>query len=166
MPDFSKKGLQSVAFGAPIPGQSWTSPPKNAQWEKPPQFVKAADAMNFLMNQLTDFSHQKELLRLIEGGIPIEAIVRTILFSGFASGKWTVDIAIILYKPLMLALISMAHRAGFDDAKVLMPQAVNNKKKSDLQMFSLVQRQNAKPNETPSALTPSTGASGFMQRKS
>lgn len=168
MPDLSKQSLQHVAFGAPVPGQSWTSQPKNARWEQPPQFVKLKDAMNFLMSQLTDFTHQKGLFHMFEMKMPIEAITRTILFGGFTQGKWTVDLALLMYKPLMMTLIAMAHRAGYKDIPVLMPKAVQKRKSEDLNMYNFLDFANSKPSDTkaqPQEITQEQPSAGFMRRQ-
>jgi hypothetical protein len=135
----SDKTRQGIAFGSPIPGQSLTTPPKSAPYEHPPQFTKIEDAMNYLMAQLTDQQFMPQLLQMMEAKMPIEAITRTLLFTGFASGKWTVDLAVLMYKPLMLALIAIAHRAGVKDTPVIMPQAVTQKKLADLKNYMVSQ---------------------------
>lgn len=112
------------SFSAPIPGQSLTHAPKSMPYEKPPQFTTLKDAMNMLLNQLTEPQHLKQLLALMDAGMPIEAICRTLLFTGFAHGKWTPDLAMLMYKPLMLLLITMAHKAGKKDTPVVMHQSL------------------------------------------
>lgn len=176
MPDFSQKSLHNVAFGAPVPGQSWTMQPKTAKWEHPPQFVKLKDAMHFMMDQLTDAFYMKKLLTMMNAGMPIEAIARTLLFGGFTEGKWTVDLALLMYKPLMTSLIAIAHRAGLKHVPVLMPKSVVDNKNSGLKMFMMADRmKNAKSklqdmqnaplppsNNTPQA-SPSVPQQGFMR---
>lgn len=161
--------IDNIAFGAPIPGQSLTDTPKQAPHEHPPQFVDMKEAMNYLMNQMTEAQNQHQMLQLMEGGMPIEAIVRTLLFTGFATGKWTVDIALLLYKPLMLALISMANRAGLKDTLVLMPEAVNKQMTQKLNMFQMVNaaKDQNKPQEQAAPIMQPTATNttgGFMNR--
>lgn len=145
MPDLSQKALHNVAFGAPVPGQSWTMPPKTAKWEHPPQFTDLKKAMYYMMDQLTDSFYMKKLLTMMDANMPIEAIARTLLFGGFTQGKWTVDIALLMYKPLMLSLIAIAHRAGLKDVPVLMPKSVVSSKQAGLKMFMMADKiKNAK----------------------
>src|SRR5712664_3268837 len=106
------QGNKAIAFGAPIPGSSLTKEHGSMPYEKPPQFTKLPDAVNHLMDQLTEPMYMKQLLQLMDAGIAIEAIARTLLFTGFTLGKWTVDLGMLMYKPIMLALIAIAHRAG------------------------------------------------------
>lgn len=120
----SKDVRKNIAFNAPIPGSSLTKEPKSQPFEKPPQFVKLPDAMNHMMDQLLEPFYYTQLIQLMDAGITVEAIARTLLFTGFTLGKWTVDLGMLMYKPLMLALMAIAHRAGLKDTPVLLPRAV------------------------------------------
>lgn len=112
-------------FSFPIPGHSLTHEPKNMPWEKPPQFVKVDEAMNFLMNQILETHYLKQMLQLMSAGMSIEAITRTIIMTGFATGKWTPTLGMLLYKPLMLTLITIAKRAGLTDVPVAHPSMLD-----------------------------------------
>ena len=94
-------------FDGPIPGQSLTTPPKNAKWEKPPQFTNRDKALDFLMDKLLQPGMTLRLVAQLDGGIPLEGIVRTILMAGFTEGTWSLDLAILIAKPLagMIATI-------------------------------------------------------------
>jgi len=164
----SDQTRQAIGFGAPIPGQSLTTPPKNMPYEKPPQFTKVEDAMNYLMGQLTDQQFMPQLLQMMEAKMPIEAIARTLLFTGFASGKWTVDMVLLMYKPLMLLLMAIAHRAGIKETPVVMPQAVTQQKLAALKNYMTSQEfgmhnslsEIGAPTEAPRP----PQSQGFMQR--
>ncbi len=165
----SPQTLQNVAFGAPAPGQSLTMPPKNAPYEKPAQFTDPEKAMNYLMGQLTSQQFMPQLLQMMEAKMPIEAINRTLLFSGFATGKWSVDTAMLIYKPLMLALIAIAHRAGVKEAPIVMPKAVTQKKLNDLKAYMVSQafgKEGGAPDtpSTPQEQSINSSNQGFMQR--
>jgi len=165
----SQQTRQAIGFGAPIPGQSLTTPPKQAPWEHPAQFTDPEKAMNYLMAQLTSQQFMPQLLQMMEAKMPIEAITRSLLFTGFASGKWTVDTAMLIYKPLMLALIAIAHRAGLKDAMIVMPKAVTDKKLADLKNYMTAQEfkmHNSlqEINQPTIAPEPPPQSSGFMSK--
>lgn len=172
MPDLSPKALHGVAFGAPVPGQSWTSKPKNAKWEHPPQFTKLKDAMHFMMDQMTESFYMKKLLTMMDAGMPLEAIARTFLFAGFTEGKWTVDLAMLMYKPLLLSLIAIAHRAGKKNVPVVMPKSIVNSKQEGLHSFMLSNKMKTDKDQlnkmqdtkAPIATEPKPSV-GFMQKK-
>lgn len=113
-------------LSSPTNGQSWSHEPKSMPWEKPPQYTNLSDAMHMLMDQLLEPEHLKELLNLMDAGMPIENIARVIIFTGFTTGKWTPDLGILMYKPLMLSLIAIAHRAGLKDTPIAMKESMDN----------------------------------------
>jgi hypothetical protein len=165
----SQQTRQAIGFGAPIPGQSLTTPPKNMPFEQPAQFTDPEKAMEYLMGQLTSQQFMPQLLQMMEAKMPIEAITRSLLFTGFASGKWTVDTAMLIYKPLMLALIAIAHRAGIKEAPIVMPKAVTDKKLADLKNYMTAQefkKMGGSATPIPPAVPSESQSSnqGFMQR--
>ena len=83
-------------FDAPVPGESLTDTPGNAAWEHPPTYAKPEDAI----------------------GIPIEALVKVITFSGYLEGKWTVDVAKILEPLVAMLLAKMAKDAQIDNIRI------------------------------------------------
>lgn len=159
--------LTSQMFSGPIPGQSLTHEPRSMPYEKPPQFTKLSEAMNFLMDQLTQPVHLKKMLALMGAGMPIEAIARTILFSGFSLGKWSPDLGLLMYKPTMLSLISLAHRAGLKDTPVVMPSSLDKYIKNRTGMHAMAGSMNENPEDKPIAI-PSRDmlkrTSGFAKR--
>lgn len=168
--------LHNAVFSTPVPGQSLTSPPKGMPYEKPPQFTKIEDAVHYVMNQVTEPEHISEFLHLIKRGISIEEMTRVIIFSGFALGKWTPDLAMLIYKPVMLGLIALAHRASLKDANVLMPKRMSDKSVKDMQNTMMTNimvnqkankkaRLNGENNKIkPVIPEPSKPPQGFMQR--
>ncbi len=163
--------MLNAMFSAPIPGHSLTHEPKNMPWEHPPQFVQVDEAMNFLMNQLLEPFYLKQMLQLMNAGMSIEAITRTIIMTGFATGKWTPTLGMLLYKPLMLALISIAKRAGLTDTPVAHPSMLNKYNMGKFkQHMSLFPNSGSPEVETPQeeALpteeVPEVRQGGFMSR--
>lgn len=162
-----------IAFNGPIPGQSLTKPKGQMPWEHPPKFTKLKDAMHWLMDQLTEPFYMKQLLQLMDGGIPVEAITRTLIFSGFTTGKWTPDLGMLLYKPLMLSVLALAHRSGLKDTPVLVPRTLSNYHSNKLKQAMTVNKAKDrwKQANTPISSTtvpeaPTTAAQGgFMSLK-
>lgn len=166
---------KNIVFSAPVPGSSLTKEFGAAPYEKPPQHTKLPDAMYHMMDQLTEPMYMKQLLSLMDAGMPIEVIVRTLIFTGFSLGKWTSDLGMLMYKPLMLALMAIAHRAGLKDTPVIMPRTLAQHRMNNLDNFSATSQMKAlrdkafgreKPvTAAPPPIVPPT-ASGFMQRGS
>lgn len=110
-------------FDGPVPGQSLTETPGNAKWEHPPQYARPQDAADMVWKQLMKPEHTKKVLSLMRMGVPIEALVRTTLFAGFNEGKWTVDTALLIAKPVTSMMVAMAKRAKIPGVKFRMPGA-------------------------------------------
>jgi len=116
--------VAQIALSRPIPGQSFcTHAPRSTPWQKPPQFTQIDEAMNWLLDSILEPIHAKQLFDLMQGGMSIEAIARTILFTGFTMGKWTPSLMMLMTKPLILTLIVLAHKAGLKDTPVVFPES-------------------------------------------
>ena len=98
-------------FNAPIPGQGLTDEPGNYPWEHPPQFPEIEDAADFIYERLSDPKQLKRLLTMMRIGVPIEALVKVITFSGFLEGKFTVDVARLLEPIVAMQIMSKAQVA-------------------------------------------------------
>ena len=75
-------------FDAPIPGQSLTDTPGNAPWEHPPQFTDPEEILDGLYDKITDGEFSQQLIAMLDAGVPVEAIVRVMVFGGFMQGKY------------------------------------------------------------------------------
>jgi len=95
-------------FDAAIPGQSLTDNPGNGAWEHPPQFSDIEDATDYVYGRLQKKENLKRIVVLLKMGIPIEALVKIITFSGFLEGKWTVDGAKLLDPAVAMMITSIA----------------------------------------------------------
>lgn len=115
-------------FNAPIPGQSLTDDPGNYPWEHSPQFTEVEDAADFLYDRISDEKQLKRLLTMMRIGVPIEALVKVITFSGFLEGKFTVDVAKLLEPIVAMQLMSKAQIAE-------VPAKINLYDKEDTKFF-------------------------------
>ena len=123
------KEPQYNSFDAPVPGESLTNTPGNAAWEHPPTYAKVEDALEFINDRMMDKESGMRALALMDIGIPIEALVKIITFSGFIEGKWTVDIAKVLEPMVAMLLAKMVKDAKLTNVRV------NLKDPKDTQFF-------------------------------
>ena len=114
-------------FDAPIPGQSLTDKPGNAPWEHPPQFTNTSEAADFVFDQLSDPQMAKQVIAMLDAGIPVEAIGRIIVFAGFTEGKWTPDVAFIIAEPIMKMIAYIGIQGGVEKFRISMQDLTNNK---------------------------------------
>ena len=95
-------------FDAAIPGQSLTDNPGNGAWEHPPEIADIEEATEYVYKRLQKKENLKRIVVLLKMGIPIEALVKLITFSGFLEGKWTVDSAKLLEPAVAMMITSIA----------------------------------------------------------
>ena len=75
-------------FDTPIPGQSLTDEPGNYPWEHPPQYTDVDEILDKMYDTLTKPTIARQLISMLDAGVPVEAIVRVITFGGFMEGKY------------------------------------------------------------------------------
>ncbi len=101
-------------FSAPVPGESLTSTPRNMAFEQPPQFTDLEEATEFIWDQLNKRDNALKLIAMLDKQVPVDGLVKTILFSGFASGKWTPDLAVLMAKPVAAMVMAIGKSAGIN----------------------------------------------------
>jgi hypothetical protein len=157
------KGLQALVFTGPIPGQSWTHAPKSMPWQHPPQFPDLEEFVEFVMNNLMESHNLKQLFQLAKLGISVEEFVRVTLFTAFAEGKITPDVAMLAYKPLMLGIMAVLYRAGLKDTKVVLKKRMKNKDLDRIKMMAGIKDfANTPANQNPQLTLEGSPGSGFI----
>ena len=119
-------------FDAPIPGQSLTDTPGNAPWEHPPQYTDPEEILDSLYNKITSGEFAEQLIAMLDAGVPVEAIVRVMIFGGFLQGKFTPDVGFIIVEPLMKLVSAVGIRAGIKELKLSLEDLSNNKFLKDM----------------------------------
>lgn len=155
IPDSTKNGFAASFDGGPIPGQSLTKAPGSYPFEQPPMFATPEEAFEALVNALADPKATDRLLNMMELGMPVYSIVYTLLMSGFAEGKWTPDVAMLMAEPLSTLMFRLAKDAGI--------KAETGVKEEEDDMLELVmqKRMREMPPLEDDTETPSTG--GLME---
>jgi hypothetical protein len=124
-------------FDAPVPGQGLTDKPGNYPWEHPPQYTDTSEAADYVWDKMTQPQFAEQIIGMLDAGIPIEAIGKIILFTGFAEGKWNPDVALIIAEPIMKMIAAIGVHGGVKKFRVSMSDLTNNK-----QMQSITQIKN------------------------
>ena len=114
-------------FDAPVPGQSLTDKPGNYPWEHPPQYTDTQEAAEYVWDKLTQPAFAAQVVAMLDAGIPVEAIGRIVVFSGFTEGKWTPDVGFVLAEVIMKMIATIGFTAGVKKFKMSMQDLTNNK---------------------------------------
>jgi len=57
----------------------------------------------------------QELIGMLDAGVPVEAIGRTVLFGGFMEGKFSPDLAFIITEPVMKMIAAIGINGGVEN---------------------------------------------------
>ena len=113
--------------GKSIPGQSLTSSPDNPRaWERPPEFTKLQNSMDYMFQTIFNPEVASNLLLSINNGVGIFDLTSIILYTGFLEGKWNPDLMMLLAEPTMFMIMALCEKAdisykldSIDDEAVL-----------------------------------------------
>ena len=114
-------------FDSPVPGQSLTDTPGNYPWEHPPQFVDPEEATEYIWTTLHQKELTEQLIGMLDAGVPVEAIGRTILFAGFMEGKFSPDLAFIITEPVMKMIAAIGVNGGVEKIIFSLEDLTNRK---------------------------------------
>ena len=142
--------MQDNIFDAPIPGESLTDTPGNSSWEHPPQFTDVNEAAEHIWDKLHERNLLQQVITFLEDDVPVEAIARMILFSGFAEGKWTPDVAILLAEVVFKQIMAIGIRAEIPKMKMFLGDQSNNQFHRSFAKFN-IKKQRAKEASTEEA---------------
>jgi len=103
-------------FNAPIPGESLTASPETPKsWERPPETTDQDDAMMAVYMALTQQTTLRQLVKIIDDGVPLDEIAQVVLYKGYTEGKYNPDMMLNLAEPTIYLLIAIADYADIKD---------------------------------------------------
>ena len=102
-----------LTFERPIPGQSLTTEPKNAPYERPPEIVDPVEALDAHIENLLKPGAMEDVLYFLEYGIDLVTLVQGILRGAVIEGIHSIDVSLII------APVIHEYIKGFADASDL-----------------------------------------------
>ena len=103
-----------MQFDRPIPGQSLTTPPKAAPYERPPDVTDPREALELHLDNLMKEGAMDDILFFLEEGLDLVTLVEGILRSAVMEGIHSIDISLIIAPVLHEFIKGAALRAGID----------------------------------------------------
>lgn len=128
----------------PIPGQSLTAAPGSKPYEQPPKYVDPEGAMVAIMNSITAKDTGVAVGLALEKGIYASDLANTILMGGVAQGKWTPDVAALIAKRTLGAVVAVGNAQGVKDIQYMKPKD-NEAIESLLKMPDMKGKKNINP---------------------
>ena len=113
-PTEMKQNENFKLFNSPIPGQSLTSEMGNAKYEQPPQYTKLTDFMDFMFEALGRDNIRRDLLRMLDAGVPLQVLLEPIIMQAISEGKISIDLGMLAIQPLATMVYGMGLEAGID----------------------------------------------------
>ena len=99
-----------MQFNRAIPGQSLTTPPKSAPYERPPQISDPLEALDYHLERLDDPKAVEELMFFLQLGIDLSTLVEGIARKAVLDGIHSIDIS------LSIAPVIHEYIKGYADA--------------------------------------------------
>ena len=124
-------------FDAPIPWQSLTDTPGNPKSEHPPQFSDIEEASEYVWEKIHTPKAVEQIVTFLENDVPVEAVVRLVLFGGFMEGKWSPDVAILLSEIVFKQVLAIGMRAKVKNIKLGLKDQSNNAFRKEFAQFKV-----------------------------
>ena len=134
-------------FDAPIPGQSLTDTPGNYPWEHPPEYTDVKEASEYVWDKMHERKLLEQIITFLKNDIPVEAIARMILFSGFNEGKWNPDVAILLAEIVFKQIMAIGIKAEIPKMKIFLGDQSNAQFRNEFAKFK-VEKQDSEKSST------------------
>ena len=103
-----------TAFDVPIAGQSLTTEPKAAPYERPPEYVELKDVLNLHMSNLADKNAIEDIVYFSEMGIDVKTLTEALLRSAVLEGMHSIDNSINAAPVLHERITGILHASGMD----------------------------------------------------
>jgi len=104
-------------FDAPIPMASMTEELGSRAYEKPPQYTDPADAFDVIIDGLTTEKAMERISIAVQLGVPAELVTQSLMFSGWATGKYSFDTMLYLAGPVFEVLTNLLDQADVNYQK-------------------------------------------------
>jgi hypothetical protein len=135
-------------FDSPVAGQSLTDTPGNYPWEHEPQFVDPEEITEYLWVTMHKKEFTEELIALLDAGVPVEAIGRTVLFGGFMEGKFSPDLAFIITEPVMKMIAAIGINGGVEKIIFSLEDLTNKKQIKEITKVKMAKEKVAEITES------------------
>lgn len=104
--------MPSYKFDRPIPGQSLTTEPRNAPFERPPEIVDPEEALQVHLTKLNKPEAIEDAMFYLELGVDIRTLTEGILRSAVMNGIHTIDVSLIIAPVVHQFIKSAADELG------------------------------------------------------
>ena len=124
--------LNAPMLDAPLPGHSLTHELGARPWQQPAQYTTVEQALDYYIPRLDSDEVSKQLISVLEMGIPVTTIANTMQLGGVMEGKHSIDVDMLIL-PVLVELIMLIG----DVAKVDYVSGLEKETKLDSSLIDL-----------------------------
>lgn len=121
-------------FEAPIAGESLTTTPRNAPYERPPEIVDPEEAIQMHLTRLSEAEKMEAILDALELGVDVKSLTKGYLRSAVANGIHTVDISLLITPVIHEFIKRTADDAGVEYEEGLVNEGKESKRREAMEM--------------------------------
>ena len=151
-------------FDGAIPGSSLTGELGSEIHENPPIYTDPTEAYDYVVSGLMSDDGAERISIAAQLGVPAELIARSIVFSGWAQGYYTIDIMLLIFGPVFEVIMKLLDSAGIEYEKLAIRKSDDRLEKAfeELEKRSESEEPEVEPEpqEEEEEEVPSTGLMG------
>jgi len=103
--------MEQPRLDAPRPGMGMTHELGARPWQTPPKLAKVDDVVQDYLIKMQDDSFVKQLVGVLESGVPVTTLANTIQLAGVMEGRHSVDTGMLVIPVLMEMIMLIADKA-------------------------------------------------------
>lgn len=129
--------MEATNFGAPLPGQSLFTTPKERPYERPSELDTVDDALSYYFTNFRDPEIIDDLMTVLDMGIPLQPVVKTLYMSSVMNGIHNLDVGLIVAPVLseFLAAVAKSYEIDFKYTAVDAAKQKSEKENMKVQMM-------------------------------
>jgi len=104
--------MEQPRLDAPRPGMGMTHELGARPWQTPPKLVTTDEVVQDYLIKMQDDSFVKQLIGVLESGVPVTTLANTIQLAGVMEGRHSVDTGMLVIPVLMEMMMLIADKAG------------------------------------------------------
>lgn len=104
--------MEQPRFDAPRPGMAMTHELGARPWQQPARLVTTDEVVQDYLLRMQDDSFVKQLIGVLESGVPVTTLANTIQLAGVMEGRHSIDTGMLVIPVLMEMMMLIGDKAG------------------------------------------------------
>jgi hypothetical protein len=104
--------MEQPRFDAPRPGMAMTHELGARPWQTPARLTSTDEVVQDYLLRMQDDSFVKQLVGVLESGVPVTTLANTIQLAGVMEGRHSIDTGMLVIPVLMEMMMLIGDKAG------------------------------------------------------